>query len=83
VEEQVRHDRDSPEEKPLYDGPRVSEACLDGAERKWPKTGMTFLLNQWFYYAVALIVIVTTVSLPPKHPAANAGAGKPTQSTTK
>lgn len=73
VEEQIRHDRASPHETPRYDGPRVSEACLAGAKRKWPKDGMTFVLNRWFYVAVVLIVAVTTVSLPAKHPVSKGG----------
>lgn len=83
VEEQIRHDRDSPDETPQYDGPRVSEACLDGATRKWPKSGMTFVLNQWFYIAVVLVVIVTTVSLPAKRPATSVPTEESSQSTAK
>lgn len=49
-----------------YDGPRVSEACRDGANRWWPRRGMTFVLNQPFYLVVILIVVLTTVSLPSK-----------------
>jgi len=49
-----------------YDGPKVSEACQEGANRWWPRQGMTFLLNQPFYVVVILIIIFTTVSLPPK-----------------
>ena len=33
-----------------YDGPRVSEVCQDGANRWWPRRGMTFALNQLFYF---------------------------------
>jgi hypothetical protein len=49
-----------------YDGPRVSEACQDGANRWWPRRGMTFVLNQPFYFVVVLIILLTTVSLPSK-----------------
>ena len=49
-----------------YDGPRVSEACRDGANRWWPRRGMTFVLNQPFYFVVILIVFLTTLSLPSK-----------------
>jgi len=49
-----------------YDGPRVSEACENGANRWWPRRGMTFVLNQPFYFVVILIVVLTTVSLPSK-----------------
>ena len=49
-----------------YDGPKVSEACQDGANRWWPRRGMTFVLNQPFYLVVVLIIVVTTLSLPPK-----------------
>ena len=49
-----------------YDGPKVSEACQEGANRWWPRSGMTFVLNQPFYFVVIVIVIFTTVSLPPK-----------------
>lgn len=84
VEEQIRHDRESPQDTPQYDGPRVGEACLDGARRKWPKSGMTFLLNQWFYIAVVLVVIVTTVSLPAKRPSAASGlADKPSSTAAR
>ena len=47
-----------------YDGPKVSEACQEGASRFWPHSGMTFLLNRPFYLAVILIILLTTVSLP-------------------
>ena len=53
-----------------YDGPRVSEACENGANRWWPRRGMTFVLNQPFYVAVILIIIIITVSLPLKRPSA-------------
>lgn len=66
VERQIRRHRDAPSNDDWYDGPRVSEACRDGAKRKWPRAGMTFLLNQWFYAAVLVVVIATTVSLPAK-----------------
>ena len=49
-----------------YDGPRVSEACQEGANRWWPRHGMTFALNQAFYLVVILIILLVTVSLPPK-----------------
>ena len=49
-----------------YDGPKISETCLEGASRWWPQNGMTFILNLPFYIAVILVVIITTVSLPPK-----------------
>ncbi len=49
-----------------YDGPRVSEACQEGANRWWPRNGMTFVLNRAFYLVVILIIIVATVSLPPR-----------------
>jgi uncharacterized membrane protein len=49
-----------------YDGPRVSETCQAGANRWWPRSGMTFVLNQPFYIVVIVIVVFTTVSLPPK-----------------
>ena len=66
VEELIRRHRNAPNEAQWYDGPRVNEACFDGARRKWPKSGMTFLLNLWFYFAVIVVVIITTVSLPAK-----------------
>jgi uncharacterized membrane protein len=49
-----------------YDGPKVSEACQDGASRLWPRSGMTFALNQPSYLVVMLVIVVTTVSLPAK-----------------
>lgn len=49
-----------------YDGPKVSEACRDGASRWWPRRGMTFLLNQPFYLVVIVIIVMTTLSLPSK-----------------
>lgn len=49
-----------------YDGPRVSEACQNGANRWWPRRGMTFVLYQPFYFVVVLVVVLTTVSLPSK-----------------
>jgi hypothetical protein len=83
VERQIRHHRDAPGHDDWYDGPRVSEACRDGAKRKWPKAGMTFLLNQWFYIAVLVVVIATTVSLPAKRGTASAGSGKAAPSAAK
>lgn len=52
-----------------YDGPRVSEACQEGANRWWPRNRMTFVLNQPFYFVVIVIVVFTTVSLPQKQAA--------------
>ena len=49
-----------------YDGPRVSEACQEGANRWWPRRGMTFVLNQPFYFVVILTIFFATVSLPQK-----------------
>jgi len=49
-----------------YDGPKVSETCAKGANRWWPRRGMTFVLNQPFYFVVILIVVLTTISLPSK-----------------
>jgi len=64
-----------------YDGPKVSETCQDGANRWWPRHGMTFVLNQPFYLVVILIVVVTTVSLPSKRDAAppRAATAQPVQ----
>jgi hypothetical protein len=64
-----------------YDGPRVSEACQNGAERWWPHRGMTFVLNQPFYLVVILIIVLTTVSLPSKRESAppQAPTAPPTQ----
>jgi hypothetical protein len=53
-----------------YEGPKVSEACQDGASRRWPRSGMTFALNQPFYLVVVLVVVVTTASLPAKRSSA-------------
>jgi len=52
--------------KGWYDGPKVSDACEDGAHRLWPKNGMTFVLNKPFYLVVILIIAVATISLPAK-----------------
>src|SRR5262245_43019540 len=49
-----------------YDGPKVSETCQKGANRWWPRPGMTFVLNSAFYVVVILIIVFATVSLPPK-----------------
>lgn len=49
-----------------YDGPRVSEACQEGVKRWWPRNGMTFVLNQPFYFVVIVVILFTTLSLPPK-----------------
>lgn len=77
VEELIRKYRKDPHEVEWYDGPRVNEACRDGARRTWPKSGMTFLLNLWFYLAVVVVVVVTTVSLPAKRVAEAAINWKP------
>lgn len=47
-----------------YDGPRVSEACRRGAQRGWPRAGMTFILNRTFYIVVLSIVAVVAFALP-------------------
>ena len=68
IEKGIRSSR-RPEGQPVvgwYDGPRVSDACQEGANRWWPRSGMTFVLNQPFYFVVILIVILSTVWLPPK-----------------
>lgn len=65
-----------------YDGPKVGQACLDGARRWWPRRGMTFLLNQPFYLVVILIVVVTTLSLPSR-PASEPSAATPAPSAPK
>ena len=83
VEDSIRRHRHGPDDASWYDGPRVSEACREGARRMWPKSGMTFLLNQWFYMAVVLVVVVTTVSLPPKHAAAPKSAIEKVQGGAK
>jgi hypothetical protein len=64
-----------------YDGPRVSEACLDGVKRWWPRQGMTFALNLPFCLVVVLVVILATVSLPSKRESAppRAPAAQPGQ----
>lgn len=49
-----------------YEGPKVSEACLEGAKRWWPHTGMTFILNQPFDLVVIVIVLFAAIWLPPK-----------------
>lgn len=76
VEDLIRKHRKTPNEVEWYDGPRVNEACRDGARRTWPKSGMTFLLNLWFYVAVVVVVAVTTVSLPARRVAEAATNGQ-------
>jgi hypothetical protein len=50
-----------------YDGPKVCEACKEGANRHWPRTrGMTFVLNQSFYIMVIIVILIATLWLPPK-----------------
>jgi len=69
IEKLIRDSRRS-EGQPVigwYDGPKVSESCQDGANRWWPRSGMTFVLNQPFYLVVIMIIVFTTISLPPKH----------------
>jgi hypothetical protein len=69
VEKQIRdaHRQDAKNSTNWFDGPKVNEACKRGARRRWPRGGMTFVLNQWVYYAVILVVILTTVALPARH----------------
>jgi len=55
-----------------YDGPKVSDACQEGVNRWWPRPGMTLMLNLTFYLIVILIILLATVSLPPKGKAAAA-----------
>ncbi|HVO23239.1 MAG TPA: hypothetical protein VMW56_06375 [Candidatus Margulisiibacteriota bacterium] len=76
VEEAIRQRDTASTDQNWYDGPRVGEACLAGAKRILPKSGMTFFLNQWFYVAVVLVIVVTTVALPPKHIAASKHAAE-------
>lgn len=84
VEAEIRSHRLSPDDDQWYDGPRVSEACLDGATRKWPKSGMTFFLNQWFYIAVLMVAVaLTIVTLPAKHHKDEAGGGAPTTQSSR
>lgn len=49
-----------------YDGPKVSEACKNGANRWWPHHGMTLVHNLPFYAVLLVIIAFATVSLPPK-----------------
>lgn len=53
-----------------YDGPKVSQACENGARRLWPREGMTFILYRPFYLVVILIILFATFSLPQKGEAA-------------
>ncbi len=72
IEKQIRLSRQK-QGKPLselYDGPRVSVTCRDGAYRLWPKNGMTFILNLPFYVIVIVIIVATTVWLPSKQESA-------------
>lgn len=47
-----------------YHGPRINATCQKGAARWWPRRGMTFVLNQPFYFVVVLVIVLATVSLP-------------------
>jgi hypothetical protein len=69
IEKKIRDARrnDSKDGTGWFDGPKVNEVCQRGARRRWPRGGMTFLLNQWFYYAVIVVVILTTISMPARH----------------
>jgi len=62
-----------------YDGPKVNATCRVGARRLWPRSGMTFALNQAFYVVIIVVVVVTTVSLPAKRaaPAQAAASSQP------
>ena len=70
LEKRIADSRRSGIQVGWYDGPRVSKVCKDGANRWWPRRGMTFVLNQPFYIVVILIIILTTVSLPSKRESA-------------
>jgi hypothetical protein len=60
-----------------YDGPKVSAACREGADRLWPRKGMTLVQNLPFYVLVLLVIVITTMSLPPKvMPDAESGKNK-------
>ncbi|MDH4233644.1 MAG: hypothetical protein OEV15_00715 [Gallionella sp.] len=65
-----------------YDGPKVSQACEDGAKRLWPREGMTFILYRPFYLVVILIILFTTFSLPQKGETASNKAPGMQQSKT-
>ena len=62
----TRARRNGGEPADWYDGPQVSAACLDGAKRRWPRSGMTFFLNRPFYLVVVLIILAVTLALPPR-----------------
>ena len=47
-----------------YDGPKVSQACLKGAKRGWPREGMTFILYRPFYLVVIVVIVVIITALP-------------------
>jgi hypothetical protein len=47
-----------------YDGPKVNEACEQGANRWVPHHGMTLIMNLPFYLIVILVIVILTVSLP-------------------
>ena len=45
LEKRIADSRRSGKQIGWYDGPRVSEVCQDGANRWWPRQGMTFVLQ--------------------------------------
>jgi hypothetical protein len=54
-----------------FDGPKINERCQEGANRFWPRRGMTVLLNLPFYLAVILVIFLLLSSLPPRKKADN------------
>ena len=54
-----------------YNGPKVAEACRDGATRGLlPENKMTWKLNLPFYLVVIIVIGLTVVELPQKSKAA-------------
>ena len=62
-----------------YDGPKVNDACQEGAHRRWPRRGMTFVLNQPFYLVVILVILLATITLPAKLENGQPQSGTPEQ----
>jgi hypothetical protein len=68
LENRIRCTLQTPGEKTVgwYDGPKVSQACEDGAKRLWPYAGMTWVFYWPFYVIVFLITLCVALSLPDK-----------------
>jgi hypothetical protein len=64
LERRIADDRRAADPKCWYDGPKVSQACKAGAERWWPRSGMTLKLYAPVYGVIIAIIVSAAIFLP-------------------